>query len=1639
MDTEKKLTDMAQLEGMFGDRNTFLAALPETERGSALRYIDSTPDAAEAEDRRMWMANVHLMAKTFRQPVQDVAANYDKFQMGYLAQVLKQEPRDMPSAEFHGLVKQRMEKRRALQGGLDTIIHWMTEDYYEEARPDFDKAFAKRLSEYDKAGAIDTEDRDVLRTAAAKQWSRLTETEVVTAEAIHAAAEYFVKGREVSVTGLSDEQTRAVDALSKLSEDDQRFAISRAAAIARTPKPAEGEEPGFMGKLAKLTARSISEPLRDVVAAGAEAGVDIVRLHPAAQAEAMKTGADALTSEKVYGRMEAEGLGALSPRRMEIERKLAGALAGKADKVDLGGWVQKSILLASSNAVRMGISLNPVGMTLNAVAYSKELEGELRDRGVPAAQAKNLGRVGAPVMAAIDFVQSGLALKGWKPGGKTLVAQVANQVAKFGAVAGIETVEQVGQETAQDIVAPLLQAAGAVVDPSIPKLIAREEFARLRQSAPDNLAAMLPYALLGTARTRWKDRHAEMLYLKNRDAAEAMGFPDDVTDAIADAPDAETIAALYRENVGQHDMTTPEALAAQERLKKAGQAIDLSDGGASLLTPEEIAAEEAGKAKLGAAALDVRFDNDERIELVDQGGTVVATAQTPTEAAEIALRYQKNEAALAEASAWAESQNELPEDAKINVVPERRVVGEDGFSRTYPATASVTFTVTNERTGKIRERTLSAEQAQAEGYAVPTPPPAMAAGSYSVPEVLSAAAPKAPEVALPAADDTEVYRLVQADIAQSRETFPGAKLEELPAPERQTTISNMIAAKKRPVDENGVERLSQVEMSDSLAVGLVMKPRTISPVEHAGMVIRAGQLLNSYRTTMATAAALHRDGNFTAAQEQFKVAENIGGLYEAVTRAANLAGTEAGRSLAARRWTAIDLKTYDLVSMVNRMQAASGKEVDADTKAKLVEVTKAHDENKAKIDALEATQREEQAKQDKEDVKEFVKQAKAGKKPATRNDKAKKGEKPKTLTREELLEKLTKLEFDPVKGGEVTPAVADVLAKLGEFHVEAGAKTLSDITGKVKEDVPAVSEDTIHQAFAGKIAEDAEPKTELQRRVGEYKKQAGLWSDIHAILETGKPEEGKAAPEASEKVKQLREILAELRYNSLKEERDDAKMADLNRRFNQVQDQLERGYRMIPERKGEKQEAPGVEAVRKQIADLERKMAVEDSIFTLEERIRRKAPPEQKRRVELNDELFQAYRRKQELQRELARIEASYRPKTAWGLVGDAGEFMRSAKATADISAAFRQAVFLGPRRPVEFTKAFGKALVAFFDSEYSDRIEWELRRQPQQIARDRAGLYLSSVDSKMTGREESFQSSLAERIPGVGAVVRGSNRNMVTMLNLMRVAAFDTFREANPDANTETLSAMASYVNVATGRGDLGRFQASANVLAKLAFSPRFFVSRFQLLGSPFYFAARDKKVAKEVAKDWVAFVTSGMAVLTLAHLAGAKVGIEPEDSEFGKIRVGKVVIDIFGGLQQPARLMMVAARKTMDNAGIIDVKKDVNMLDYGMRYLFYRASPGISGTYAILFGENILGEEQGIGEAAVRSITPITIEQSVDAWNDTDGDAGSVLTATALSSVGVGVQTYPPKKGSGSRGSGGRGVGRGGGGGGRKTGRSD
>ena len=1603
--TDQDTADFARVEAMFGDRNTFINALPETERVSALGYIDSTDDAAESEDRRMWMANTHLLAATFKKPVQDVSDRYDEYQMAYIAQVLKQEPRDMPASEFHGLVKQRIDKRKGMRGNLDTLIHGLTEDYMEEQRPDFDAAMSKRLAEMDPDGTmLDAETKALFRDAASRQWFKMGDNEIVTGEAIAAATDYFVKGREVNYTGLSVQQQRAVDSLAKLDENDQRFAIARAAALAKTPKAADGAQPGFLDKLNKLTGRSIGDFARSAVGAAVELGVDAMRNNPAVQGEAGKTGKPVPTSDQVFDRMQKEGFGGLDPRRMEIERKLSDALAGKADPVNTGGWASTALLLAGSNLPRMAIAMNPVGLAVNGAAYSKELEGELRDRGVPADRAKILGSIGAPVMAGIDFAQTGIAFKGWLPGGGGLVSRFANQLAKFAVVGGIEAVEQVGQEMAQDAVAPVLQSMASLVDEQTPGVNFGQEWTQLWSKAPTTALAMLPYVLVGTGHNRWKDAHAEKLFLAQRDYVQALGFGKDVQKAVLEATNADAIAEILQENWDARDMATREAQSAQQKLGDKAKAINLADGGASLLTPQEIMAAEAQQAGV-SDALDFRF-TEQGIEILDAGGGVVAVAGNASEAAVIAARYQKNEAALSEASDWAESRNELPPETAVTVFAPESVVGEDGFTRDVPGSVQLDFYETNPETGaRENTRSLTMEQATAEGYAVPAVPKAMAAGTYSVAEVKSAAVPgKTAAVGSTFAGEDAPFRLVQAEIDGLRSTFPGFNMAELPKPERQS-VASWLEAAKRP-DRKGV---SMVQKADALAAGLTLKPRSITPTEHAAMVLRAAQLKNTHDSIMSDASQQFMGGDLAKAQETFKQANAIAETFEQVTRAANLVGSEAGRALAARRWLAVDLKTYDLVSMVNRIQASSGKKLDVETLAKLKELTDQNKELQEKIDALQTRERNAAEQQQTEDVDAFVEQAKAGKRPASRNDKKERGKKePKNATREELLAKLAELGFDPVNGGEVTPAVADVIAKLGELHVEEGAKTVSDIDGKIKEDVPALSDDVIHQAFAGKIAEDAEPVKELNKRVKEFKKQAGLWSDIHAIVGSGEVDAKADAPEVSEKVGQLREILAKLRFNALKTERDDARLAELQERFNAVQDQLRGGYRVMPEGQPAQKIEPKVESVKKQIRELEQIMSVEDSIYDLEDRIRRKEPPTRKRREAETDALFQAHLKQRELRRELARIEEANKPKTFAGRAGELGEFLRAAKATADFSAAFRQAIFLAPKRPVAFTKAFGKAARGFFDSQYADRLDFEMRRQPGQVWRDRAGLYLSSVDGRMTGREESFTSTLIERMKLTGGISRASNRNMVVMLNLMRTSAFDSFRRSHPDANIETMNAMARYVNVATGRGELRGLETAAPVLSKLAFSPRFVASRVELLGSPFYFYRKDKTVFREVVKDWLAFTTTGMAVLTLGAMAGADVGDDPESHMFGKMNIGPLTIDIWGGLQQPASLTMKLAAATADTTEVRQSNQNINVFDAILRFFAYKASPAVTTPLTLMGGETVVGEDVTITETAVRSVMPMTFETMKEVWEQTK-DPAWTLAAGAMSFVGVGVNATP------------------------------
>lgn len=468
----------------------------------------------------------------------------------------------------------------------------------------------------------------------------------------------------------------------------------------------------------------------------------------------------------------------------------------------------------------------------------------------------------------------------------------------------------------------------------------------------------------------------------------------------------------------------------------------------------------------------------------------------------------------------------------------------------------------------------------------------------------------------------------------------------------------------------------------------------------------------------------------------------------------------------------------------------------------------------------------------------------------------------------------------------------------------------------------------------------------------------------------------------------------------------------LEAKIKDVESQLAGGFRTIPEKSSKVSNSVDVAGLKKSLDELQALMRTQDAIADLQEQIRtgeyKVSAPE--RRIIQNAKLSDAYVTKKQLEREVRQRIEALKPKSFKDKVVDVLLLPRSVLATADMSATLRQGAFLSARRPITAAKAFARSFGAFLSQNTADAIDIAIRNHPNQIERQRAKLFLSDLDQALNTKEESFVSNLAARIPGFGRLVQASERSMVTTLNLLRAASFDQFINDHPSATPEQRKAFAAYVNVASGRGDLGRFNNAAKELGAVFFAPRFAVSRFQLLYSPFK-NIKDPIVRKEIAKDFLAFGVTGMTVLGLAAAAGAKVGTDPESPDFGKIVLGNLHLDIWGGLQQPMRLMMQPVLAGLDKAGLHESKPPVDLLDAGRRFLSYKLAPSVTIPITLLTGKNVIGQPEEASETLLRSITPLLAQDMFEAFEDSQSltQAGA---AGALSFVGVGVSTQKPKK---------------------------
>lgn len=423
---------------------------------------------------------------------------------------------------------------------------------------------------------------------------------------------------------------------------------------------------------------------------------------------------------------------------------------------------------------------------------------------------------------------------------------------------------------------------------------------------------------------------------------------------------------------------------------------------------------------------------------------------------------------------------------------------------------------------------------------------------------------------------------------------------------------------------------------------------------------------------------------------------------------------------------------------------------------------------------------------------------------------------------------------------------------------------------------------------------------------------------------------------------------------------------------------------------------------------------------------------EKRQPIEPDDEIVKLKTERNIVRREFERLRRRHErairttPERIKDAIKEVLDLPRAIFSSMDLSAVRRQGGFLTSAHPFRSARDAKKMLKAFADPHYALQVDTAIRERPGHALAESAGLELTSSD-EIGPQEEGLRSALSDRIPGIQA----SNRAYVTYLNLQRANAFDSIVESLPKKpSLDEAKAIAEFVNVATGRAS-GKAKKLASALEdlRLFWSPKYTISRFQLLGRPLTMAF-DKRLSrsakKAIGKEYARYVAGQGAYYALLGLTGYavaemndeefEIGTDIRSSDFGKIRVGNTRIDPLSGLAQVGVLLgRMATGETNTSGG--KVKKldgkgpfGQSRLDVAMRFLRSKAGPIPGRIIDAMAGETYTGEEVTTTEALLAPPIPGSWGDTYAAMKALGVPEGMILGAFSI--LGDGLATYEKKK---------------------------
>lgn len=736
--------------------------------------------------------------------------------------------------------------------------------------------------------------------------------------------------------------------------------------------------------------------------------------------------------------------------------------------------------------------------------------------------------------------------------------------------------------------------------------------------------------------------------------------------------------------------------------------------------------------------------------------------------------------------------------------------------------------------------------------------------------------------------------------------------------------------------------------------------------------------------------------------------KNIEKFRRAVDLSDRVAGSEAGRTLASRKGAFLDENNLAM-QLLKEMESSGVLELTdqqkADVNKEFSDIKDANIKYQEQVTKLEAENIRLRAEQE---LKKTLKQPKVKRDFASQRSALLDDLKAAKLKHEQWLR-----DNGIVKSGfsgkfVLTTDMAKIIGKLFKTYAEEGFSKLDDIVtaihDQVKDIFETISKDDIISVIAGEYNEKKPTRTDLSIRLQNLRTQAKQIRKAYVIINSGEPVGDKAIIERNQKLKALFDEINDFHKNNPESENIP------------IEDIVKDGKKLLTQITRIKNESKKIE---EDIANGNFEKKERPKPLLENEEIKKKFPLLYKQTVEAKNKLM-----KLREQREIRRMSQEYNRRSARKrFIDNTLEVLnvpRTVMASMDYSAPLRQAAVATAAYP----SIAGSASIEMFKQSVSQKRfdNWflELKDSERYSLMEKSGLAITDPhDYRLEAKEEQFMNNLAERIPFIGKLIKGSERAYVGYLNKMRVDIFNRFTDEYESHgrtihnDPELYKGLAKYINAITGRGNLGeKYEAAAPILNTFLFSPRLIASRLNLL-NPYFYYKLPKPVRVEAIKSMAKFIGLGLTVLTLASLGGADTEKDPRSSDFGKIKSGNTRWDIWGGFQQYVRLFtqLLTGQRKSTRTGVIQSLDGTGTFgesraDLLGRFVRGKLAPVPSAAWDFISGRTQSGAKTEVLKEASDRLLPLVFSDLKDAIDDKGIRA--IFTVGLPSIFGVGTQTY-------------------------------